>query len=81
MKEIGYPTEDVVRLEARLYAIERYIREHDSEGGWFLEQEYHKWLTVAASRHGNVEMTESMHKERLAPEERCRQQDIEIKFP
>ena len=49
----GYTTEDLIRLEARLYAVERYIQEHDPEGGWFLDQEYHKYLSVVAFRHGD----------------------------
>lgn len=77
----GYSVEDIIRLEARIYAIERYIREHDPEGGWFLDQEFYKWLTPVAARHGNVELTEKLHQEKLAHEERCQQQDIEIKFP
>ncbi len=37
---MGYSTEDLVKLEARIYAIERYIREHNPDGDWFLEQEF-----------------------------------------
>lgn len=81
MDKFNYTTEDVVRLEARIYALERYIQEHAPEGGWFLDQEYHKYLSVVASRHGDVEMIDRMMKERLAHEEHCREQDIEVKYP
>lgn len=77
----GYTTEDLIRLEARLYAVERYIQEHDPEGGWFLDQEYHKYLSVVAFRHGDDEMIHRMIQERNAHEELCRGQDIEIKHP
>lgn len=40
MYEIKYTTEDLIRLEARICALEHYIREHDAEGSWFLDQEF-----------------------------------------
>lgn len=81
MNKFNYTTEDVVRLETRIYALERYIQEHDPEGDWFLDQEYYKYLLVAASRHGDAEMIDRMTKEILAHEERCRKQGIEMKYP
>jgi len=77
----GYSVEDLIRLEARIHAIECYIREHDPEGGWFLDQEFYKWLTPVSARHGNVQLTESLLQEKLAHEERCRLGGIELKFP
>lgn len=81
MHEIEYTTEDLIRLEARSCALEHYIREHDAEGSWFLDQEFYKWLTVASAHHGNAEITSKLEKEKHAHEERCREEGIEIKFP
>lgn len=77
----GYSTEDLIRLEARIYALERYVKEHDPEGGWFLEQEFYKYLTVVSSRRGSLELDIKMRQKRDDFEERCRKNDIEIKFP
>ena len=78
---MSYSTEDLVQLEARLYAVERYIREHDPEGGWFLSQEFHKYTTVAAARHGDPDTMNRMIHNRERFEDLCREQDIEIKQP
>ena len=78
---MGYSTEDLVKLEARIYAIERYIREHDPDGGWFLEQEFYKYSTVAASRHGDPDIMNRMIQGKEQFEDRCREQGIEIKQP
>ena len=77
----GYSTENLIRLEARIYALERYVKEHDPEGGWFLEQEFYKYLTVVSFRRGSLELDFKMRQERHDFEERCRRNDIEIKFP
>lgn len=77
----GYSTENLIRLEARIYALESYIKEHDPEGGWFLEQEYYKYLTVVSSRRGSIEIDNKMLQERHDFEEKCRRDDIDIKFP
>ena len=78
---MGYSTEDLVKLEARIYAIERYIREHDPDGDWFLEQEFYKYSTVAASRHGDSDIMNRMIQNKEQFEDRCRKQGIEIKQP
>lgn len=78
---MGYSTEDLVRLEARIYAIERYIQEHDPEGGWFLNQEFHRYTTIAASRHGDPDIMNRMIRNRERFEDLCREQGIEIKRP
>ena len=77
----AYTTEDIIRLEARICALESYIREHDKEGSWFLDQEFHKWLTVVAARHTDYETFEKFRQERLAHEERCHKEGIDLKFP
>lgn len=76
-----YSNYDLVRLEARLYAIERYIKEHNPEGSWFLDQEYHRYLSVVAARKGSSEDFDRTLRERQAHEEVCRQQGIEMKNP
>lgn len=78
---MGYSTEDLVKIEARIYAIERYIQEHDPDGGWFLEQEFHKYSTVAAFRHGDSDIMNRMIQDKERFEDRCREQGIEIKQP
>ena len=78
---MGYSIEDLVRLEARVYAIERYIQEHDPEGGWFLSQEFHKYTTVVAARHCDSDIMNRMIQDRERFEGLCREQGIEIKQP
>lgn len=76
-----YSTEDIIRLEARIAALERYVKENLPDGGWFLDQEYHKWLAPPAFQRHESEIAEKFLQEKLAFEERCRRDNIEIKFP
>lgn len=76
-----YFTEDIIRLEARIAALERYVKENFPDGGWFLDQEYHKWLAPLAFQRHEPEIAEKFQQEKLAFEERCHRDSIEIKFP
>ena len=76
-----YNLYDLIQLEARIYAIERYIKEHDSEGDWYLSQEYHKFLPVVASRHGGSEEVRRSLQDKQRFEQTCRDQNIEVKTP
>ena len=36
----NYSVEDLIRLEARIAALESYVKDNLPDGGWFLSQEY-----------------------------------------
>lgn len=78
---MAYSNTDLISLEARIYAIEQYIKEHDPEGSWFLDQEFHKFLTVVAARRGSCEDFAHMLQQRQAHEKLCEDQGIELKRP
>ena len=64
----NYSVEDLIRLEARIAALESYVKDNLPDGGWFLSQEY-------------TELADKFLQEKAEFEERCRRDNIEIKFP
>jgi phage shock protein A len=77
----NYSVEDLIRLEARIAALESYVKDNLPDGGWFLSQEYYKWLVPLAFQRHETELADKFLQEKAEFEERCRRDNIEIKFP